>query len=133
MVQDEPVTVLGLTIPGGVFAGMDAAGIPLGPLGLAAGASLGAWVEWALLRRALDVQLGRVGAGAGALARMFGAALAAGAAAYAAASVLAGVHELPAALAVAGAFGAVYFAAGAALGLPQARALPAALLRRVRR
>ena len=38
MVQFEPITVLGRTIRAGVFASYDVAGVPLGPLGLAAGA-----------------------------------------------------------------------------------------------
>jgi putative peptidoglycan lipid II flippase len=133
MVQFEPVTVLKLTIPAGAFASYDVAGLPLGPLGLAAGASLGAWVEWALLKRALRAPLGAVGAGAGPLGRMLAAAGAAAAAAFAAARWLAGVPPLPAAGLVAAVFGAAYFAAAAALGLEQARAVPAALLRRIRR
>jgi hypothetical protein len=94
---------------------------------------VGAWIEWVFLRRALDAQLGRVGAGLGSLARMFGAALAAGAAAYFANRSLAVPQPLLAALLAAAVFGAVYFGVAAALGLEQARALPAALLRRVRR
>jgi putative peptidoglycan lipid II flippase len=132
MVQFEPVTVLGLTVPAGVLAGYDASGVPLGPLGLAAGASIGAWVEWAWLRRALDARVGRVGAGAGALARMFAAALAAGAVAYFTNRSLGGSQPLLAAGVAAAVFGAVYFAVAAAFGLEQASALPAALLRRVR-
>jgi putative peptidoglycan lipid II flippase len=133
MVQFEPVTVLGLAIPAGVFARFDAAGVPLGPLGLAAGASLGAWVEWVLLRRALDAQLGRIGAGVAAVTRMFAAALLAALAAYFTRRALTALPVLPAALAVAAAFGAVYFAAGAALGLDQARDIGARLIRRLRR
>ena len=133
MVQFEPVTVLGRTIPAGVLAQFDVAGLPLGPLGLAAGASVGAWVEWVLLKRALDAQLGRVGAGFAPLARMFAAALTAGAAAYSSSRWLAIPQPLFAAAFAAAVFGAVYFAVAAALGLEQARALPAALLRRVRR
>ena len=37
MVQFEPVTVLGVTIPAGALASFDALGLPLGPLGLAVG------------------------------------------------------------------------------------------------
>jgi hypothetical protein len=40
---------------------------------------------------------------------------------------------LPTALLVAAAFGAVYFAAARAVGLAEARTLPAAMLRRLRR
>jgi putative peptidoglycan lipid II flippase len=133
MVQFEPVTVLGVTIPAGALASLEAEGAPLGPLGLAAGAALGAWVEWALLKRALAAQVGHVGAGASPLARMFAAALVAAVAAYLMKRALIGVPPLPTGLCVAAVFGAVYVVAARALGLEQARALTAALLRRVRR
>jgi putative peptidoglycan lipid II flippase len=132
MTQFEPITVLGRTIPAGVFASYDVAGVPLGPLGLAAGAAVGAWIEWLLLKRRLDAQLGPVGAGAGALVRMLTAALVAAAVGYLANQALGGAPPLLAAGVAAGAFGAVYLALAAALGLEQARALPAALLRRAR-
>ncbi len=137
MVQFEPVTLLGVTVPAGGLASFDALGLPLGPLGLALGASLGAWVEWALLKRALAARLGSVplrglprgvGAGAAPLARMFAAALAAAAAAFATSRGLANFHALLEAAVVAAVFGSVYFAVAAALGLEQARAL----LRRLR-
>jgi putative peptidoglycan lipid II flippase len=133
MVQFEPVTVLGFTIPAGALASFDAAGLPLGPLGLAAGAAVGAWIEWALLRRALDAQLGRVGAGGAGLARMFAAALAAAVVAYFSSRALAGVQPLLAALAVAAVFGAVYLVATLALGVEQAQTFAAGLRRRIRR
>jgi len=132
MVQFEPVTLLGVTVPAGALASFDALGLPLGPLGLALGASLGGWVEWALLKRALAVRLGSVplrglptgvGAGAAPLARMFAAAFAAAAAAVAASRGLAKFPALLEAAVVAGVFGSVYFAVAAALGLEQARAL----------
>ena len=133
MVQFEPITVLGRTIPAGLFASYDVAGVPLGPLGLAAGAAVGAWVEWLLLKRSLDSQLGQVGAGAGALLRMLAAALVAAAAGYFASEALADARPLLTAGVAAAVFGAVYLGVAAALKLEQARALPAALLRRVRR
>jgi len=132
MVQFESVTVLGLTIPAGVFAEVRVAAVPLGPLGLAAGAALGAWVEWALLWRRLNRQLGGVGAGLQPLARMFVAALVAAAAARGLGTVVA-VAALPRAMLLAGVFAAVYFAAAYLFGLGEARAVAAALLRRVRR
>jgi putative peptidoglycan lipid II flippase len=131
MVQFESVTLLGLTIPAGVFADVRLAGIPLGPLGLAVGASVGAWVEWALLWRALAAQLGSVGAGMGPLARMLGAALVAAAAARGLFAVVA-LAPLPSAALVAALFGAVYCTAAHLLGLGEARVLAAALLRRTR-
>jgi hypothetical protein len=90
-------------------------------------------VEWALLKRRLDAQLGSVGAGARALVRMFAAALTAGGVAYFANRSLASPQPLLAAALAAAVFGSVYLAAAAALGLEQARALPGALLRRLRR
>jgi len=130
MVQFEPVTVFGVAIPAGSLASFDALGLPLGPLGLAVGASLGAWIEWALLRRALTAHVGvRVGAGAAPLARMFTAALAAAAGGYAAERALTTWHPLLEAAVVAAVFGAIYVAVAAALKLEQA----GALLQRLRR
>jgi len=51
------------------------AGKRLGAVGLAVGAGVAAWVEWALLRRALAPRIGAIGAGSGALVRMFAGAL----------------------------------------------------------
>ena len=130
MVQFEPVTVFGVAIPAGSLASFDALGLPLGPLGLAAGASLGAWIEWALLKRALTAHVGvRLGAGASALTRMFVAALAAAAGGYAAERAVSAWHPLLEAGVVAAVFGAIYVAAAAALKLEQA----SALLQRLRR
>jgi putative peptidoglycan lipid II flippase len=132
MVQFEPVTVAGVAIPAGALASFDAAGLPLGPLGLAAGAALGAWAEWALLKRALVKQIGCVGAGAGPLTRMFAAAAVAAAAAYAASRGLTGLAAWLEAVLVAAAFGAVYLALSAALGLEQAQAFVRTARRRLR-
>jgi putative peptidoglycan lipid II flippase len=108
MVQFEPVTVFGVAIPAGSLASFDSLGSPLGPLGLAAGASLGAWVEWALLKRALTTHVGvRLGAGASALMRMFAAALLAAAGGYAAERAVTAWHPLLVAGVVAAVFGAV--------------------------
>jgi putative peptidoglycan lipid II flippase len=132
MVQFEPVTVLGVAVPAGMFAQFDAAGVPLGALGLALGAALGAWVEWALLKRALNERVGAVGAGLAPLARMFVAAGAAAAGAYAVQWQLASARPVLEAAVVATVFGAVYLGLAAALGLEQARALLRAPLRRLR-
>ncbi|HEX5046408.1 MAG TPA: murein biosynthesis integral membrane protein MurJ [Gammaproteobacteria bacterium] len=132
MVQLEPVTVFGFTIPAGVFAGTSVAGVPLGPVGLAAGAALGAWLEWWLLRGRLRSRIGTVGAGGAALARMFGAAVLAAAAARGTLLGLAGFAPLAAAAAVASVYGIVYLGAGAALGLGETRALVGGVRRRLR-
>jgi putative peptidoglycan lipid II flippase len=133
MLQFEPVTLGSVTIPAGVLADASVAGLPLGPVGLALGAAVGAWVEWSLLRKRLAVRIGSVGAGTSALARMLGAALAAAAIAYGIGAALHAMHPLPRAFCVAGAFGVVYFAAARALGLAESAALLGAVSRRLRR
>ena len=53
MVQFEPIALAGITVPGGIFSHWRIAGAPLGPVGLAVGATLGAWLEWTLLHASL--------------------------------------------------------------------------------
>jgi len=132
MLQFEPVTIFGIALPAGVFADAEVAGVLLGPVGLALGASLGAWLEWSLLRRKLGHKIGRVGAGIAPLARMVAAAGIAAAAGHAARLALADMHPLASAVAVAAVFGAVYLGSGIAFGLPQARAFAAAAIGRLR-
>jgi putative peptidoglycan lipid II flippase len=131
MGQFEPVAIGTVAIPA-ALASFEAAGLPLGPLGLAVGAALGAWVEWWRLRRRLRAAIGAVGAGAGRLARMFVAATVAAAGARVVAELLP-LSPLPLALVVAGAFGGIYAAFALALRLPEARALVGAAQRRLRR
>ena len=130
MLQFEPVHLGSLTIPAGMLAGWTVEGMPMGPVGLAAGAALGAWLEWILLRRALAQRIGAVGAGMGELVRMFAAALLAAAAGFGASQLAAAWHPLPAAGLVAGVFGVTYMAAAHALGLAEARAFTGTLRRR---
>jgi hypothetical protein len=94
---------------------------------------VGAWLEWALLRRALVRHIGSVSIGAGNMARTFAAALIAAAAGYGASRVTHSVHPLPAAALVAAVFGIVYFTTARALGLAEARAFTEAVSRRLRR
>jgi putative peptidoglycan lipid II flippase len=133
MVQFEPISLGALAIPAGVFSGLTIEGLPLGPVGLALGAAAGAWVEWALLRNRLHRRIGAVGAGAGPLARMTAAALAAAAVGHAARIAVAELHPLPSAAVVAVAFALVYFVVGRALGLSEVRLLVDSLRRRLRR
>jgi hypothetical protein len=133
MLQLEPITAFGVTIPAGMLAGANVAGLPLGPVGLAGGAAVGAWLEWWLLRGRLRSRIGVVGAGGGALARMLGAALLAAAAARLARLGVGGLAPLVVAVVVAAVFGAVYFAAAAAFGIGEVRALADAVRRRLRR
>jgi putative peptidoglycan lipid II flippase len=130
MVQFEPVAVLGVSIPAGALESFDAQGVPLGPLGLAVAASLGAWVEWTILKRALAGRIGQVRAGAAFLSRAFAAAAVAAVAAYTAARLFS-AHPVLEAAVVAAIFGSVYWLAAAALGLEQALAIARAVLRRL--
>jgi len=131
MLQFEAVTIGSLTIRAGVFGSVNIVGIPLGPVGLALGAAVGAWLEWGLLRRGLRRRIGAVGAGFGNLARMLGAALAAAAAGHGVRLALGDMHSLPAALFVATAYGVVYFGVARALGLTEASAILGSLRRRL--
>lgn len=133
MVQLEPVAVLGLALPAGIFAGAQVAGVPLGPVGLAAGAAIGAWLEQGLLARRLAARIGAVGAGFRALAPMFAAAGIAAAAGYGASRALGALPPLPLALGVAALYGVVYFAVGRALGVGEARAFFDSVVARLRR
>jgi putative peptidoglycan lipid II flippase len=121
MIQFEAVTLGGFTVPAGVFGHVTAAGEPLGPVGLALGAATGAWLEWLLLWTGLRRRIGGVGAGAGHLVRMFAAALAGAGAGWAVRLLVGGLHPVPLAVLVAGAFGVTYFAVAAALGLGESQ------------
>ena len=131
MIQFEAIDVdrLGLYIPGGIFSDIRIGGRQLGVVGLALGTGIAAWVEWALLKRALRQRIGSVGAGAGPLTRMFGAALAGAAAGWVVRMLLPdGMIHIISGTIILGTFGLVYFGVAGALGLSQS----GALLRRIR-
>ena len=128
MVQFEPLVVRGIAVPAGALADLRASGLPLGPVGLALGAAVGAWLEWALLRGGLTRRVGACGAGGGALTRMFGAALVAAVLSRGLASLVAW-HPLLEAAIVAGAFGIVYLGMAHALKLEEPRRVLASLSR----
>jgi putative peptidoglycan lipid II flippase len=126
MLQFEDIRVerLGLNLPGGIFSDVRIGGRQLGVVGLALGTGIAAWVEWALLKRALRSRIGAVGAGGGPLTRMFVAALAGAAAGWGVRLLLPdGFHPFLGGVLVLGVFGAVYFGVAAALGLSQAGAI----------
>ena len=117
MIQFEPIEALG--IPAGLFEGVTIAGQPLGAVGLAAGSGIAAWVEWALLKRALRQRIGGVGAGASAVTRMFLAAGMAAAAGWGARLVLPAIHPIVTGAVVVAVYGLVYFTAAALLRLQE--------------
>lgn len=121
MIQFEAIDARGIHIPGGLFSDIRLAGQPLGAVGLAAGSGIAAWVEWALLKRALRRRIGNVAAASGAVARMFAAAFAAAAAGWGARLILPPLSPLLLGSAVVSVYGVVYFAAAAALRLDEIR------------
>jgi putative peptidoglycan lipid II flippase len=132
MLQFEPIELGSLQLPAGFGASLRVEGLPLGPVGLALGAAVGAWLEWALLRRSLDARVGAVGIGGGLLARLFGAALLSAAVGYGVVLATSSLPRLPAAALVAAGFGSSYLALCHLLGVDEARRLAGALLRRLR-
>jgi putative peptidoglycan lipid II flippase len=103
-----------------------------GTAGLTASAGIAGWVEFVLLRRSLNRQIGRTGLAAGYVGRLWGAAALAAAAAWAL-RLSAPVGALPTVLRaslVLGAFAVVYGGAAAALGVPMAREIVARVRRR---
>lgn len=126
MLMFEGVTVKkwGLNIPAGPLGYVRVGGQRLGVFGLTLGAGIAAWVEWWMLKRALRARIGTVGAGAGPLSRMFGAAIVGAAAGWGVRLLLPdGLMPLIAGVLILGVFGAVYFGVGALLGLEQSGAL----------
>jgi putative peptidoglycan lipid II flippase len=88
----------------------------LGAAGLALGASVGAWLEYALLRRALGKRIGPHGGGAGPVVRVTLAATLATAAAVGVQLVVPAAHPIVIALETLFPFGVVYLAVAALLG-----------------
>jgi peptidoglycan biosynthesis protein MviN/MurJ (putative lipid II flippase) len=108
------------------------AGLPLGPIGLALGAAVGAWLEWSLLRSRLARRIGSVGAGGSELSRMFGAALVGAAAGYGIRFAAPALHPVITAAMVTGVFGVVYIVVARLLGLAEARVFIDSVRRRAR-
>jgi putative peptidoglycan lipid II flippase len=104
--------------------------LTLGAAGLGLGASIAAWIEWATLRRKLGESVGSVGAGAGVLGRMFGAALVAVLVGRAIAQLTPGMNHILRGAAVLAPVGVIYLGITYAMGLPQARTLLARVTRR---
>ncbi len=102
-----------------------------GTAGLTVTAGIAGWVEFYLLRRALNRRIGVTGIPAGAVARLWGAALAAAAVGIGVKLMAHGAPALVLAVLVCGSFGAVYLGATAALGEGESAALVRKLGRRL--
>jgi len=103
-----------------------------GAAGLTAAGALGAWVEFALLRRAIGRRIGAVGLPTRYGTLLWAAAVLAAASATAARLAVDGAGRFTVALAVAGAFGVVYLATAYVGGVPEAAAIIGRLTRRAR-
>jgi putative peptidoglycan lipid II flippase len=100
-----------------------------GGAGLTAAAGVSAWVEFTLLRRALNARIGRTGVSKQFLAALWSAALLAAALGWGVKLLVAGTGAIIAGILILGVYGAAYFAMTAALGIPESRDI----LARVRR
>lgn len=94
----------------------------IGVVGLAIAAGLGGWLEYALLRNAVQKRIGKTGSASGYMLRVLVCAALASVAAYAARSALGGARHLMASLAVIAVFGAAYLLLAFAFGVPELRA-----------
>ena len=130
------VHVVLATILGYVFAILlpPRLGIPTiwGTAGLTVAAAIAAWVEMLLLRRALDSRIGRTGLGRGYAIRLWTAAAAAAAVAWAVKAVSPALHPAIVALVVLIPYGAVFLSCTAALRLAEASDALRFILRKAR-
>lgn len=94
-----------------------------GVVGLTVSASIAAWIEFALLRHSLNRVIGKTGARAGVMLRLWGAAGAAAVAAWAIKLALGPRHPVVVAVVVLGSYGGLFFALTAILGVAEARAI----------
>lgn len=101
-----------------------------GAAGLTVSAGIAGWIEFTLLRTRLNSRIGRTGLPASFVMTLWGSALAAGAAAFGLKIALATAPRLVLGVVVLGAFSAIYGIATYSLGVPEARAVAARILRR---
>lgn len=100
-----------------------------GVAGLTASAGMAGWIEYTLLRRALDARIGATGVPGAVVAKLWGAAAIAAGAALALKGATASLHPIAAAVVVCGVFGAIYLGGTAAMGMEDVQPV----LRRLRR
>jgi putative peptidoglycan lipid II flippase len=91
-----------------------------GVAGLTASAGLAGWVEFTLLRKTLNIRIGRTGVPLSYMVRLWTSALAAATAAWVVKLAVIDRHPLLVALFSLGMYGIAYFAIAASLGIPQA-------------
>jgi putative peptidoglycan lipid II flippase len=101
-----------------------------GAVGLTLSGGLAAWLEFALLRRAITARIGPTGIAASALARLVGAALLAGGAGWASMQLFDPARHMVRGVTSLLAFAALYGVVTLALGVPEARSLAGRARRR---
>jgi putative peptidoglycan lipid II flippase len=101
-----------------------------GVAGLTMSAGIAAWVEFSLLRHALNTRIGRTGVAVPFVLQLWIAALVSAGAAWGVKLLLGVAHPIPLAIAALIPYGLVYFGITGALGLPEARTILGTVLRR---
>jgi len=101
-----------------------------GAAGLTASAGIAGWLEFLLLRRAINARIGKTGIPRSTLARFWAASLVSGGAGLGVMQLARTLPHLPRGLAAIATFAIVYGAMSLALGVPEARALVGRLRRR---
>src|SRR5205807_6912854 len=91
-----------------------------GAAGLTASAGAAGWVEMLMLRRTLNARIGATGLAASFLAKLWGSAVAAGAAAFSLKLFLPAMHPIAAAALVVGCYGLIFLFLTVALDIPEA-------------
>src|SRR5262249_50371346 len=124
------------TVLGYLFA------IPLPPLlhinpkwgvaGLTASAGIAGWIEFVLLRRTLNRRIGKTGLPLGFAAQLWLGAGVGAAVGWALKLLLGGLHPVPQAVIVLGAYGLIYFAVTFSLRLPESQSVVRRVLRIVK-
>jgi len=94
-----------------------------GAAGLTASAGIAGWIEFVLLRRALNRRIGETGLRAGYVAKLWLAALGGAAVAWAVKLSVSTWHPIPLAVVVLGPFGIVFFGLAIAMRVDEARAV----------
>jgi putative peptidoglycan lipid II flippase len=92
-----------------------------GVAGLTASAGIAGWIEFALLRRALNLRIGRTGLPISFVAKLWTGAAAGAAVAWAFKLLVSSLHPIPLAIIVLGGYGVTYFVVTFTFGLPEAR------------
>ena len=94
-----------------------------GVAGLTASAGIAGWIEFALLRRSLNVRIGRTGLSASFVIKLWIAALASAGIGWAFKLLLGELHPVPLAAIVLGGYGVAYFGVTYLLGISEAKAV----------